>query len=69
MDYRCRVAAVMKNGDALKKYAYRIKVSEVQSCQDDKSLVVHVPDWLIGQAIAVYALSGNVNDIFLHDGV
>ncbi|XP_033752340.1 uncharacterized protein LOC117336080 [Pecten maximus] len=67
--FQYRVAALVGKGDDLMKYAYKIKVPVIQSCQDEDGLAVALANWLLDQAIAVFALSEIKNDFFLLHGV
>ncbi|OWF52362.1 uncharacterized protein LOC110447847 [Mizuhopecten yessoensis] len=67
--FQYAVAALMGMGDVLMKYAYKIKVPVISNCEDEASLAVAVSDWLVDQAIAVYALSEQPNNFFLVHGV
>ncbi|XP_069132383.1 uncharacterized protein [Argopecten irradians] len=67
--FQYKVAALVGVGDKLMKYAYKIKVPVMENCKDEGETVVAVSDWLLNQAIAVYALSEVKNNFFLVHGV
>lgn len=68
--FSSRFAALTENhGDVILKYANRIKIPQKKDGENEAEFLINLSDWLIDQAIAVYALSKRPNDFFLLHGV
>ncbi|XP_060080559.1 uncharacterized protein LOC132559908 [Ylistrum balloti] len=65
-----RFSALTENcGDVLLKYANRLRIPQATSSSKDAEFLLRLSDWLIDQAIVVYAISERPNDFFLLHGV